>query len=365
MPQFRLRYVVPDLPSTDEVIPYLRRIDETNWYSNFGPMEQLFREELAKLFFPGLNARHIATACSGALAIETALIAHGLAQGARVLMPSYTFVATASAVVRAGYVPIFADIDLRTLALDPAGAGHLARILGCSAVVPVGVAGMSLPTAAWEDFAAETGIAVIIDAAAGLGNQTISPLLTLAFSLHATKPFGIGEGGLVVSAREEIVTRARVATNFGLDQGRGLFCGTNAKMSEYAAAVGLAQLKRSDAIMARRKPILKAYRDALAARVPEVRLLTPAESNPANLIVMLPQPRVRELVADLAAAGIESRRLYVPPVHRHPAYLGYQCAEPMVNGERMSTHSLSLPCHGAMTPADVDQIVSLIANVLD
>ena len=214
------------------------------------------------------------------------------------------------------------------------------------------------------EIAEETGIAVIIDAAAALGNQTIAPDVTLAFSLHATKPFGIGEGGLVVSAREEVVARARVATNFGLDRGRGVLCGTNAKMSEYHGAVGLAQLQRIDTIIAQRSRILSAYESALKSRLPEVKLLTPIENNPANLIVMLPRPRVRDLMLRLAAAGIESRRLYVPPVHRHPAYIGYQCAEPMINGELLSTHSLSLPCHSAMTDADVDEVVSVIANVV-
>jgi dTDP-4-amino-4,6-dideoxygalactose transaminase len=272
---YRLRYVVPDLPRADDVIPFLHRMDDVRWYSNFGPLEQQFREELATAFFRGLEARHIVTASSGALAIETALIAHGFPAGARVLMPSYTFVATASAVIRAGYVPIFADIDPSTLILDPERAGHLARVLGCSAVVSVGVAGMAVPIGSWGAFAEETGIAVIIDAAAGLGNQETSGSVTLAFSLHATKPFGIGEGGLVVSLRDEIIARARAATNFGLDRGRGVICGTNAKMSEYHSAVGIAQVRRRKEITERRRLILGAYRDAIERSPSRIRILTP------------------------------------------------------------------------------------------
>jgi dTDP-4-amino-4,6-dideoxygalactose transaminase len=359
--KFRVRYVAPDLPSADEMLPYLRKIDEDRWYSNSGSLEAAFREEVAR-FFPGLTSHNVVTASSGALAMETALIAQGFPQGSRILMPSYTFVATAAAVVRAGSVPIFADVDRDTLALDPERAGRLARDLGCCAVLPVGVAGMALPTDAWEKFSEETGIAVIVDAAAGLGNQTISPHLTLAFSLHATRPFGIGEGGLVVSANEDIVSRARVATNFASDKGKGILCGTIAKMSEFQAAVGLAQLHRIVEIEMRRNRILAMYRRVLSA-LPGIKLLTPVEKNPSNLIVLLPQPRVRELEAKLAAAGIETRRLYVPPVHHHPAYVGYPCAEPMVNGEAISTHSLSLPCHGSMTGDDVEEIGSILAYV--
>ena len=91
---------------------------------------------------------------------------------------------------------------------------------------------------------------------------------------------------------------------------------------------------------------------------------TPVESYPANLIVMAPVPRAGEMAAALADQGIESRRLYNPPVHRHPAYLGYKCAEPMVHTERMSACSLSLPCHGAMRPEDVEEVVAVLGNVL-
>src|ERR1051326_693084 len=124
LPEYRLRYVVPDVPPADEILPYLREIDNNRWYSNFGPIETLFREEVARKFFPQLRSQHIVTASSGALAIETALIAHGLPLGSRVLMPSFTFVATAAAVVRAGSVPVFADVDINTLRLDPERAGH-------------------------------------------------------------------------------------------------------------------------------------------------------------------------------------------------------------------------------------------------
>jgi dTDP-4-amino-4,6-dideoxygalactose transaminase len=365
IPSYRIRYVVPDLPSADEILPYLRQIDEFHWYSNFGPLEQAFRARTAETFFPGLTAQNIITASSGALAIETALIAHDFPLGARVLMPSFTFVATAAAVVRAGCVPIFADVDPDTLALDPARAGYLARILGCSAVVPVGVAGMGLPTVVWEAFAEETGIAVVVDAAGALGNQCMSPQLTLAFSLHATKPFGIGEGGLVVSTREHVISKARVATNFGLEDGKGTICGTNAKMSEYHAAVGLSQLKRLRTISGRRTRVLETYAKLMLPLAPRVRILTPLENNPANLIVMFSKPIVSKLVARLSGVGIESRRLYLPPVHRHPAYVGYDCAEPLIHSERLWTHSLSLPCHGALTEKDVAEIVSLISSSID
>src|SRR5688572_30618756 len=79
--QYRLRYVVPDLPLADDILPFLRTIDQARWYSNFGPMERAFRREIANLFFPALDSQNIVTACSGALAIESALIAHSFPLG--------------------------------------------------------------------------------------------------------------------------------------------------------------------------------------------------------------------------------------------------------------------------------------------
>src|SRR5262249_10817764 len=159
--------------------------------------------------------------------------------------------------------------------------------------------------------------------------------------------------------RESVLSKARVATNFGLDNGKGVICGTNAKMSEYHAAIGLAQLKRVQLITARRRRVLEKYQRALKSLAPHVKLATPVENSPANLIVILSQPIVDQLVAQLTSSGIESRRLYLPPVHRHPAYVGYGCAEPLIHSERLWTHSLSLPCHGSMTEADVEEVVSL------
>jgi dTDP-4-amino-4,6-dideoxygalactose transaminase len=80
--------------------------------------------------------------------------------------------------------------------------------------------------------------------------------------------------------------------------------------------------------------------------------------------VDFPAPCAREVAAALGAMGIETRGLYSPPVHRHPAYLAYQCGEPMVNTERMSLFTLSLPCHGAMEVRDVDHIVRVAADVV-
>lgn len=340
-----VRWVVPDLPTAEEILPYLRRIDETRWYSNFGPLEGEFREALVEAFFPDLQPDNITTACSGALAIEIALIAHQFPPGSRVLVPSYTFVATAAAIVRAGYIPVFADVDIDTLQLNPEHAGHLARVHGCAAVVPVGPAGMEIPTGPWDQFVEDSGIPVILDAAAGLGNQPIGRHLTVAFSLHATKPLGVGEGGLVISRNKELIARARSVANFGLENGRGQYSGTNAKMSEYHAAVGLAQLKRRDGILERRMAALRAFEQAYPEGNDLLKILTPSEKQPANLIVLFHEPQAKEFQQKLAQQNIETRRLYIPPVHRHPAYQHFPSAEPMNNCEKLSTGSLSFPAH--------------------
>ena len=358
----KILWVVPDLPSANEILPFLETIDNNRWYSNFGPLEKQFREELAQTFFPDLPPDNLTTASSGALAIEIALIAHGFPPGARILIPSYTFVATAAAVIRAGYVPIFADVEVESLQMPPESAARLARSHGCAAVVPVGPAGMEIPTAPWDAFVEDSGIPVILDAAASLGNQPVGNHLTVAFSLHATKPLGIGEGGLVVSRNTNLISRARTTANFGLEGGRGVLSGTNAKLSEYHAAVGLAQIQRRQSILHRRMDVLRLFESQAASFQDEFRLLTPSRKSPANLLVLFKENRAKATRERLAAAGFESRRLYIPPVHRHPAYLGFPCAEPLHQCEVLASRSLSLPCHFLMTPDDVQRMMQALVK---
>jgi len=166
---------------------------------------------------------------------------------------------------------------------------------------------MPLPVDGWVHFRERTGLAVLFDAAAAFGNQRLPDGIPVVFSLHATKPFGIGEGGLVTGHDHEFIGRVRRLENFGFDGGVvTLAGGSNGKLSEYHAAVGLAQLARWPALAVRRARLWERYRAGLAPLGDAVALQVGSGAPPAMLVVRLPSAaqRARET---LATMGIGTR----------------------------------------------------------
>lgn len=235
--------LIPDLPSAEQLLPWLQRIDNAKWYTNFGPLVQEFESKLVKLLSPKKTI-YLTTTSSGTTALELALLALNIPKNHDALVPAFTFPATATAIKRVGLNPIFTDIDPHTWLLTPDIARQVLKKISFDVVVPVATFGCPQPTESWDKFSEETGIPVLIDAAAAFGNQTIGQRCIITFSFHATKPFGIGEGGLVIANSAEFIHQVKKLSNFGFESGKISKCGSNAKLSEYHAAVGLAQLER-------------------------------------------------------------------------------------------------------------------------
>lgn len=243
--------LVPTMPSFQELLPWLIRIDEERYYSNFGPLVRELEAEFSKKFL--LKSENVTTVANATQGLELVLQALNLSRGARVLLPAFTFVATATAVVRTGHQPVLADVDEKTWLLTPEIAHAACKQIRIDAVMPVATFGMPQDMQAWRQFEQETGIPVIIDAAAAYGSQWLNEFGgTLVFSLHATKSLPAGEGGVVVSSDSDLIAKVRQLSNFGINLDSrstvpiGVLAGlgTNAKMSEYHAAVGLASFKK-------------------------------------------------------------------------------------------------------------------------
>ena len=359
-----IRCLVPDLPSATELLPWLAQIDENRWYTNFGPLLREFEQRVGQLVAGGGGAACISLS-SGMSALELGLDALRIGSGKRVLMPALTFPATALAVVRCGAEPVLADVCPRTWTLTPEIAREAAARERIDLVMPVAAFGLALPHAEWDDFVADTGIAVFADAAAALGAQAIGRRVHWAFSLHATKPLGIGEGGLFVSPDGGIATTVRRLSNFGFAGGVvGVERGTNAKLSEYAAAVGLAQLQRWPQINERRLAVLQDYRRLLAP-IRGLGMQSGLEAPPATLCVQLPVGAL-DVASGLAQRDIETRRWYLPALDEHPALRGLRRIETGAGANLPVTRMLSerllgLPFHGRLSTADV----AFIAQSLD
>jgi dTDP-4-amino-4,6-dideoxygalactose transaminase len=338
-----IKVMVPHMPTADDLLPLLRRIDNAKQYTNRGPLVVELEQVLTKL----VGAPAI-TVGNGTVALELALRALSLPLGSGVLVPAVTFAASGLAIANAGLRPVLADVDQDTWQLTAKTAAWAAERCLISAAMPVAAFGMPVAVEPWERFAEETGLPVVIDAAGAISEQcvsTASDVLT-AFSLHATKFVGAGEGGFI--ATHDHAMRARL---LGLSTfGRG---GTNAKLSEYHAAVALASLcvYRMDARMARGSEIATAYADGLAAL--PVKLQRVPSASATLLPVLLPTRVGADAVQrGLAARRIETKRWYLPFLDELEQFAGCAC-EALFVTQNLRDGLLGLPFHTSMSVHDV------------
>jgi dTDP-4-amino-4,6-dideoxygalactose transaminase len=189
--------LVPHLPSADQILPYLRRIDTNRTYSNCGPLSREFAKALAARFATRGGEAGVTLICNGTSAIELALRSRARPGLRYCLMPSYTFIASVHAVTNAGLDPFLVDVDERSLALTPSIAMQVIRRMPelPAAVLVISACGAPPDLPAWEALEHETGIPVVFDAAAAATSIKTSGYQPQCVSLHATKVLGIGEGG--------------------------------------------------------------------------------------------------------------------------------------------------------------------------
>lgn len=383
-------FLVPDLPTCEELTPYLKSIDQNRWYSNFGPLQNQFEKGLCRAFFPALNENEerVIACSSGTAAIELALLALNLPKKARILIPSFTFAATATAVIRAGYVPVFTDVDSDSWLLTPEIANSVLDYLTVDAVIAVASLGVPQDVKAWDQFSESKNIPVIIDAAPALGEQQLGEKVTVCFSLHATKGFGIGEGGLVVPSTQEMTKQVRLLTNFGFDEGIVQTAGSNYKLSEYHAAVGLAQLKRLESLSVKSTRVRASYEKHMG------RLLNYFDMQALDLDRWEQEPDVvgfttkrffsaaalslknassgslDKLVASMQEQGIGVRRWYNPVLHKHPAFNAYEtisaCGKRFLEAtESLNDSLIGLPFHNFLTEAEIDFVCDRLIHSVE
>lgn len=364
----QIALLVPDVPNADALLPWLRKIDAARHYTNFGPLEQELAGRIAVL----ANAPHVATACNATAAITLWLWERIGAVGARVAVPATTFVGTAQAVLASGNIPLILDIDPETWQLSPQAVLEAARTQHIAAVLPVCAFGAVCKLPAWQTFAVETEIPVLIDAAAALGAQTCAPTIDVAYSLHTTKVLPAGEGGAVASYDAALIERLRCRSNFGIGaNSESVLPGTNAKLSEYHAAIALATLETWQSRQSRRRAVMRACLDALHDKCGDAVLPAPHLSGSdftgalPQLPVLLPAgvdlPRVIER---MTAAKVQTRRWYYPPLHRHKVFARHPRAEELPIAEALAARLLGLPFHPFLRPQDIDRIAITLAAAL-
>lgn len=354
----------PRLPKLAAVAPYIERIDEARWYSNWGPLTQEFEARLADRF--GLPADGVTTQANATVGLVLALQAAGARPGSLCIVPSWTFSASVHAAIAAGLIPLLVDVDETGLLTPEIATAALAAAGGdVGAVLPVAYCGQPIDPAPWDAFARETGVPVVIDAAPAFDAAGAGAGLS-AVSLHATKVLGVGEGGFVMSKDLDLVASVKLRANFGFFGSReAQVAGTNGKLSEYAAALGLAALDEWDARRAAFQTEALRYRRQLAD-APGVWL--PDGWGEAwvstTCVVHLRDPDTTTPVLErLHAAGVETRAWWGRGMHTHRAFRDYPRLD-LPNTERLAQTVLGLPFFIDMTADQIDTVCDALRQGL-
>jgi dTDP-4-amino-4,6-dideoxygalactose transaminase len=340
----------PRLPSADRLLPYLRRIDAARVYSNWGPLSAELEARLAERL--GLSAGGVVSAASGTAALAGAILATaGRATEARplALLPAFTFIASAAAVEQCGYRPCLADVDAETWMLDPDRLAGLPDLDRVGVAVPVAAFGRPVPQEPWRRFRERTGIPVVVDGAAGFDRAVGSEGVVgggapVAFSFHATKAFATGEGGAVASTDPELAAATSQALNYGFRGTReSRSPSINGKMSEYHAAVGLAELDGWPDKLAALEGAGRRYRLAVGDEDLAARLVTAPEISASYVLLHCKSAEeARRVRAALARAGVDYRLWYGAGLHAHASFSGVRL-EPLEVTDRLAERVIGLP----------------------
>lgn len=370
--------LVPDMPAPQDLVPWLERMHAAKHYSNFGPLVCELESVFAQRF--ALPLEQLTTVASATQGLELVLQALDLPRGAHVLLPTFTFVATATAVLRAGHVPVLADVDAHTWLLTPDIARAACAQTRIDAVLPVATFGMPHDMQVWQQFEQETGLPVVIDAAAAYGSQWLQGAQgTVVFSLHTTKSLPAGEGGLVVSTRPGLAARVRQLSNFGINLqpaagvpvGTLAGTGTNAKMSDYHAAIALYSLQKWE-LHAHGRRELHADLMCKLNLASGTRLIWQQQGPggplmaPMLLCLRLPDAASRAALEQACQqAHIMTRRWY-QPLLQHMPVLQQQCQVlDTPNAEVLAQTLLGLPFFLGMTPEQCQRLAYAVGRVLN
>jgi len=324
-----------------------------------GPLVAQFEAAFARY----LGVRHAVAVSSGTAALYVALRAHDIGPGDEVLVPAFTFAATANAVLLAGARPILVDIKKVDFTIDPKRI-EAAITPRTKAVLPVHLYGHPCDMTAIGEIARRHSLAVIEDAAQAAGaswqGRKAGSFGTGCFSFYATKNMTTGEGGMVATDDDEVARRARLLRDHGEgERYRTDLLGGNFRLTELAAALGLAQLPKLDAWNERRRANAAWLSEHLEGVEP------PTERAGAYHVyhqytVRVPNGRRGALLARLREQEIEAVVYYPRCLHQQPLYqqLGIGGSFPVA--ERAAEEVLSLPVHPALSQHDLERIAAAV-----
>ena len=365
----RIPWVRPDFDPDDVLMRELREILESGQVTNDGPRVARLEKAVAAY----LGVEDVVAVGNGSAALLLPAMAIG--GGGRAILPAFTYIATVSAVIHAGFEPVFCDVDPERWTMDPDHLDHLLRrTRGVTLVVPVNSYGVPPDVDAIRTLAQRHGARIIYDDAHGFGTEygggRHPPSFGVrALSLHATKAMPAVEGGLIVAEDGVMAERLRRLRSHGLALPlEGSEPGFNARMDELRAAIALHTLGRFGAALDRRRAYGARLRDAVGRTegifVNQARPDGVA-SNYANFPVHIPCPGpggIDSVAARFLEAGIQTRRYFHPALHQLEIFRGHP---ELPVTERLCDGILCLPVHGRMSDEAVERIEAAVASIAE
>jgi dTDP-4-amino-4,6-dideoxygalactose transaminase len=317
-----------------------------------------------------VGAPHVVAVASCTVGLMLVIRALGVSRP--VVAPSFTFAASIHAVAWNGATPRFAECDPDTFQVDVADAA--AKVDGAGALLATHVFGAPCPVEGLQEVADGAGIPVVFDAAPALGASRRDRPVGLfgaaeVFSLTPTKPLVAGEGGLVTTSDRDLAETVRVARNYGNpgDYDSRLV-GLNGRMSEFHAATALASLRRFDEDLDRRRRLASRYQAGLAG-VPGVRLQKVEADDCStwkDLTVRIDPDTFglsrEHLIRALSVEGVDTRRYFWPPIHRHHVYR-HLPQVPLPTTDAVASTVVSLPVWPGLTTTVVEQVVDIFGRL--
>ena len=375
-PQLRYPLIAPQPPRLETYADAIRRMEASGIYSNNGPLARSFEASMTERLFEGTGATlAVANATLGLMLAIREAIGDRPAAGRFALMPALTFAATAQAAIWAGLTPLICDIDPEDWAASRAEEERLLRSWGdrIAVVVPYATFGASIDLDHYAALRRRHGVGVVIDAAASLGSLDgqgrafgADAPFAVVFSMHATKPFAVGEGGLIHSADADLIERLRIMANFGFGAPRtATVPGLNAKLPELLAAVAAARLEDVERVSERRVAVTAAYAatlDGLTLQRSTGRRQA-AQFMPALLPAHL-APRRDAIIAALAEQGVGAGHYFSPHLAQHPWLADHVVAEPLPVTDEIAARIISLPVTDSMTSDDAATVSAIVNQVL-
>jgi dTDP-4-amino-4,6-dideoxygalactose transaminase len=347
----------PKLATFEEVAPFLKRIDQSNVYSNHGPLVRDLEDAYSR--YLNVNKELVVSLANATQAIQGLI---SISRNRDWIVPDYTFSATGLAVLNACRNLHICDVNLIDWKID---VSLIDTKQGSFGIIPVMPFGSPIDFDPYKDFED-----VIIDAAASLGSippifSTMRNTWSVVYSLHATKVLGAGEGAIVVCGNQDQATSLRAWSNFGFSSDRtSEIQGTNAKMSEVSAAYGLCSVMNADL---EKKDWIKSqeFVSSHASESPWVTFVNSyPQFHPYWIASFKNEEEKNRISGKLAQSGIQSREWWAKPLSLQKAFSNSKILGPSSNAKLLSANHLGLPMYRGLSFSTVQEICEIIQTNL-